>query len=64
MAGSCEYGNEYSLSIKCWEFLEWPQLHGVSYLTLRPSVESSEKVFPMIACTSGLQRQCEWRKER
>jgi hypothetical protein len=21
--GSCEYGNEPSGSIKCWEFLEW-----------------------------------------
>jgi hypothetical protein len=21
--GSCEHGNEHSVSIKCWEVLEW-----------------------------------------
>jgi hypothetical protein len=23
LAGSCEHGNEHSLSIECWGFLEW-----------------------------------------
>jgi hypothetical protein len=23
VAGNCEYGNELSGSIKCWEFLDW-----------------------------------------